>query len=378
MKVVHVVPCFVLGGAERVSTDLLVSMDPARFERAAIVLFAPLDSALEHRLARQEVPIRYLHKRPGPDPRVFARVYTALRELRPDVVHTHGYPLAYCLPAMLALGIPGVHTVHTLAHEEVGRVGRLVNEVAFRSGRVTPVCVSESSARSFSRVYGVQPPPVVPNGIDLQRLAAPRVGRSEWRRAHGLSDTDRVVSMIGRFRGVKNHAEVVRAFADVVRRVPNAHLVLAGDGDLQRDTERLVEDLGLRDPVHFLGPRADVPEILAAADLNLMFSTFEGLPISLLEAMAASRASVVTPVGGIPEVVQDGVHARFVPPTDRAALVRAVVELLEDRELSARMGADARRRVVQRYGIEAMTRTYEGLYAEAAGRAGAPRHRASA
>jgi glycosyltransferase involved in cell wall biosynthesis len=157
------------------------------------------------------------------------------------------------------------------------------------------------------------------------------------------------------------------AFASVARARPQARLWIAGDGPRRAMLEARRDALGLGDRVRFLGTRPDVPDLLAAADVVVLSSVREGLPVTLLEAMRAERPVVATAVGGCSELVVDGETGRLVPPEDPAALGAAVAPLLADRGLAGAMGAAGRRRWSERYTAEAMVRGTEAVYREVLG-----------
>jgi glycosyltransferase involved in cell wall biosynthesis len=164
---------------------------------------------------------------------------------------------------------------------------------------------------------------------------------------------------------VKGQRELIRALAEI----PDARLVLAGrdleqGGAFQADLEREAEDAGVRDRVDILGFHENVPALLAELDVVALPSWTEGLPMVLLEAMAAGRPVVATPVGGTPELVVDGETGLLVPPRDAQALAAALKRVLDDRELAQRLGEAGRRRVSERFTLARMTGRMLELYDE--------------
>jgi len=360
---VHVLASLHQGGAERLVTELLCTLDTRRFEPTLVLLFDRIGSELEARLDAHEVSIVPLHKhRIGIDPLMFPAMARALRRIRPDIVHTHGYPLAYVLPAWLLLRIPhGLHTVHTVAEKESRpRLGPPLHRLAFRLG-VHPVFISEAVRESFEALYAGRTGEVIRDGIRLEPFRHPAVDRASWRARHGYRDDDLLVVSVARVEDVKNPLGLIEAFGKLADANPRARLLLVGDGSVRPRVEERIAALGLSGKARLLGFRSDVPEILHACDVLVLNSRYEGLGLAVMEAMAAGLPVVATQVGGIPELVQPGVTGRLVAPADSAGLATALADLLADPDLRKRMGEAARRRA-DSFSIGEMTRRYEATY----------------
>jgi len=325
IRVLEVLASLKRAGAERTAVTLATGLDRARFECEQVSLYDAFPNGFETELAAAGIPVRHLGKRPGFDVRMFPRLARIIRVFRPAIVHTHSYVLRYAWPVSRA---KMVHTVHNLADREVDRLGRVLHRLALRSG-VRFVAISSEVARSFRKVYGVEPDALIRNGVDL---AVPRVSRSEWRRVHGFSDADVLIVSVARLDPQKNPL----ALLDALPRDPRCHLLLAGDGTL-------VEELRRRggDRVHLLGLRTDIPDLLGACDLFALASDYEGLPVAVIEAMAAGLPVVATAVGGVPELVEQDRTGLLVPPRNAAALAGALAALAADAERRAAMRACA-------------------------------------
>lgn len=361
-RVMHILPRLGNGGAEWMATNLMRTLDGAEFEAAAISLYDPLGTKLDGILDQAAIPVWYLGKRRGFDPRMFVRVGRAMRDFRPEVVHTHSYVLRYALPHLsrwryLAM----VHTVHTLAEKEVGRSGRLVHRVAFRRG-VVPVVIAHEAAESFQRVYGRRGSPLIPNGIPVDEFRQPLVNRERWREVEGFSTADVIFVCVAQLRPEKNPALLLEAFARGPAYDPRARLLFVGVGSLSEDLKRRIKALGMEEKVRLLGRRSDVADILNAADAFVLASAYEGNPLSVMEAMATGKPVVCTAVGGVPELVEDGECGLLVPPGEAEALAGAMNRLLKSPALRASLGASAAARAVERFDVRAMTTAYEDLY----------------
>lgn len=362
LTVVHVLASLRPGGAEQVATDLLTRLDRAHFAPSALLLYPAEGGPLEMRLAREGIPVASTGKgRAGFDPRVPFRLLGELRRRRPDVVHTHGYPLGYVLPAWFASRTrAGVHTVHTLANRET-RPGpsRLLHRIGFRAG-VQAVCVSEAVARSVRETYGIVGI-VIRNGVDLARLATPTVPRAAWRQANGFEAGDLIIATAARLEDEKGPLDLLQAFARVAVGEPRARLAWAGAGRLHEDVLLAARRLGLAARVRLLGQREDVADLLHAADVFALASRYEGLGLALVEAAAAGLPVVAPAVGGVPEVVRDGESGILVPVGNPVALGRAIAALLADADRRTRMACRARE-VAREFALEPMVHAYEDLY----------------
>ncbi len=361
-RILHVLPDLVPYGAERVVATLASQRSRDRFEVAIASLYAEVPGSLAAPLRDEGVGIFHLNKRRGFDPRMFYRMFGVMREFRPDVIHTHNYVLRYVLPPALLQNPPLiVHTIHNMAHLEVDRLGMWLQRHTFGS-RVHPVVIAEEGAASFERVYAMPRPPLIRNGIAVARYAAASAQRDTWRAKHGFSAGDLLLVCVARYHQQKNHKTLIEAFAAGPAKLPNAKLLLAGDGHLRADVEAQVRTCGLTSKVHFLGRRDDVPELLAACDVFALASLWEGNPLSVMEAMAVGLPSVVTSVGGVPELVTHQKQGLVVPPGDAAALSAALMRLATDPAMRRAMGVAAAKRAQTEFDDKNMVEAYESLY----------------
>jgi glycosyltransferase involved in cell wall biosynthesis len=205
---------------------------------------------------------------------------------------------------------------------------------------------------------------VVRNGIDAAAVASSMPDRPTARRQLAIEPDDLVLLSVGHLHAIKRHVDVIRAFARVRRVVgERAKLWIAGrDRGQRRHLEHEITSLGLGSAVVLAGPRQDVPRLLAAADVFVLASAFEGLPLALLEACASGVPVVATAVGGIPEVIEDAVHGRLVPPTAPERLAQAILDTIGD-EPSTRRRADAAcQRVTREFSIEDCVAGYAAAY----------------
>jgi len=322
-----------------------------------------LDDLARHGVDAVRVPSLDRAVHPLRDAAAFAALRRILARLRPDVVATHTAKAgALGRAAAASLGLPAVHTPHGWPFEmQVAAPQVAAWRVAERLLARLPATLVDVSEHERDRALAAgvgrrAQHTVVHNGV-------PDVGPAL--RADPAADPPRLV-MVARFEAQKDHAALLRALARLARLPWSADLV--GDGPLEPAARAQVRAAGLADRVRFLGARTDVPRILAAAQVAVLTTRWESLPLAVLEAMRAGLPVVATAVGGIPEAVDDGVSGLLVPPGDDIALVAALRRVLDDPALRASMGVQGRRRYLRRFTHSRMLDDVEARYRHAAGK----------
>ena len=361
--VLHVVHSLNIGGAEKLVHDLALATDGDAFR----VEIACLDGlgALAAGLAVRGYKLHPLERRPGLDTLLPLRIAELCRRRALSVVHAHQYtPFFYgVLGARLSARARCLFTEHGRHHPDVRKPKRVAANAVLARLCDEVVAVSEFTRRALIENDGFpsEKVRVLYNGV---HLSDPGVGpdRATVRAALGLQPTDRVVGLCARLSPEKNVPLLVEAFASLRAAVPEARLVIAGDGPARPEIEASVRRLGLEADVALLGFRDDVPALMRAFDVFCLPSLTEGTSITLLEAMNAACPAVVTRVGGNPEIVVDGVTGDCVPSGDATALAAALTAMLQDGDRARRMGAAGRARVKERFTFEGMVLGYEALY----------------
>jgi glycosyltransferase involved in cell wall biosynthesis len=367
IKVVHIVPMLSPGGAERVAVHIVNGLNRERYEPVVISLMGRIEGDLDRLLQQARVEVRYLGKHLGFDYRMYGRLYRALKDCQPDIVHTHLHVLRYAFPCLLLVkSVACLHTVHNLAEREIEPGLRWLQRRAYKHG-VVPIAVAEEVARSVERLYGVQQCRVIANGIPTDRFAHPKTLRSEWRVREGFRESDFLFVCVGRLAPQKNQALLLKAFARGPAADPRAHLALIGDGALRKQLEAQAEDLGVAYRTHFLGVRTDIPEVLSAMDAFVLSSDYEGNPLSVMEAMAAGLPIVSTAVGGVPDLFENGKEGILVQPGGARELSNCMMFLLQSPVARQSLGTAAARRAREIFDTSRMIRAYERLYESSLG-----------
>lgn len=357
-KVMQVTWSLVAGGAEIYALTIAKNLPPRSY--ATELCAIDQGGALEPEVERLGIPYRIMNRRQGIDLRLIWRLYRLFAKTRPSVIQTHHFnQLFYSFIGARLVGARLVHTEHSLEVYEGRRKMRLALRLLSLFCRKV-IAIGEDSETFLRERVGIPEKKlmVIRAGIDLKAF---NEAKDEARAALGLDANDRVVTIIARLFPEKNHQLLLAAFAEVCRRVAGARLLIVGEGTEREAIEAEIARLELHERVWVLGVRRDVAKVLAATDVFALSSDREGLPIVVLEAMAAARPVVATAVGDLPLVVKEGETGRLVPPNDSQALAAALIELLNNESLAARMGTAARASV-QQYGIEAMIESYRKLY----------------
>ena len=215
--------------------------------------------------------------------------------------------------------------------------------------------------RHFTGIQWLVPKPKHEWRVDSIGISKARLHLREGSRMT-LTLVRRVAGVIGRFTLQKGQADFVAAARQVAARLPEARFVLVGAGELRPRLERMILAAGLKDRFILIESREEGPDLLPIFDVVALPSLWEGLPYVLLEAMAAGRCVVATHVGGMADVIEDGVDGLLVPPKNPAALAAAVMKLFDNGELRSKMGSHARETVTGRYGLETMIGRLAALY----------------
>lgn len=360
LRVLQVIPNLGIGGAERMLVHLTAGLRARGHELSVVSLFSNGHSELDQALARSGVEVHYLGKHLGLDVHMYPRLRRLVASLRPHIVHTHRYVLRYVLPASVGTGARVVHTLHNMASREVDLPGKVVHWMAFHSG-VGMVAIGDSVARSARALYLRPPDAIIRHGIPTQAYRLPESDREAARASLGL--TSGVVFLsAARLTAQKNIGGLLQAFAEVLRRGVSSDLLVAGEGEEAPRLARLADELGISPHVRFLGVRTDMPQLLAASDVFVLASSWEGTPLALMEAQAAGKPIIATAVGGVAELVVDGIHGVLVPPADTAALSDAMLRLARDARLRRCIGERAAAEAPARFDLSLMAEQYERLY----------------
>ncbi len=351
VRVAHVALQLETGGLERLLVEFARHSDPRRFDVRFVALGARGRVAEEIESCGR--PVTALRVGPGLRPSTIFRLARLFGQEHIDIVHTHNTkPLLYAGPAARLSRVAGViHTRHGQRHGATRRQDAMFRLAGRCADRM--VCVSDDALRLCrgDRVKGATLRRIW-NGIDrrLFNFAGPA--------PHGPA------VFVGRLSPEKDVATLLDAAAIAVRQVPRFRLRIAGAGPCAADLAARARELRLDAAVEFLGEVGDIPALLRRASLFVLPSRTEGLPLTVLEAMASGLPVVATRVGGTPEAVVDGVSGVLVPPGEPMSLAAALCRVYSDPAAGAQMGLAGSRRVQELFDVRTMVSQYESLYEE--------------
>jgi glycosyltransferase involved in cell wall biosynthesis len=371
-----------VGGPAVQVTNLMRGLDPDLFEQRLYVGNPGPDEGDYRALRAADLPAEVIPTlgrsvRPADDLRALASLVRAVREFRPDIVHTHNAKAGtvgrlagalfrvpvrvHTFDGHLPHGYlsPGRTAVVVRRERQLARISHALLAVG---GRVRDELLAAGIGRPGQYT-------VVPPGVSLP----PVPHRFAARATLGLFGPRPVVAFVGRVTGIKRPDRMLSVAREVALVRPDARFLVCGDGDQLAAT--VDEAAAARLNVTFLPWRADIETVYAAADLVLLTSDSEGMPVSLIEAGLAGRPAVATDVGGVAEVVRDG-GTGLLAPREAAALAKAVLHLLDDEHLRERMGEAARLETTRRFGTRRLVADITEVYQRVAQRRG-PRSAAS-
>ncbi|MEU5841260.1 glycosyltransferase [Rhodococcus sp. NPDC047139] len=346
LRLMYVVPDLGVGGAERHVTTLLPRLDPERFTSCVVCVGDP--GELFSDLVESHIPATALRRTKRQMVGAVLDLVRQMRRFRPDIVITRGYN-AETLGRTAAFLARVPHVVVWVHHcgdpEPRGRLRRFADRC------LDPLTdayfgVAEAQRAFMTDDLGcpAEKITVVHNGVDTS-LYDPEDDRSVLPEL-GIPGDVPTVGIVAALRPEKDHDCFLRAARQVVDARPDVRFLVVGDGPCRPELEALVDESDLRENVVFTGSRSDIPRLLRALDLVVLSSySIECFPMALLEAMASGRPAVCTAVGGVPEMLVDGVTGRLVPARDARSLADAMLALLDDPELARKMGRSARERV---------------------------------
>lgn len=350
------------GGAERLLISLLrVFRDmPAGPECTVYCLEGPAPLAEE--IERLGVRVVHLNSRFRFDPRTIAALVRQLHRHPVDVIHAH-LPRAGLVAGLVTrrLGLPFVYTEHNVRTPLTQWVARL----GWRPLGVRPMTVAVSEPAATALPSWLQPI-VILNGVDCEGLRQHGAQPGALKRELGIPPEAPFLLNVAKLKAAKGQTVLLRAMRTIADAIPSAHLAIAGaESDAAQRVKDLRVELRLEQNVRLLGFRSDAVDLLRDADVFVLSSLREGLPIALLEAMALGVPSLVTDVGGCAEAIRHGIDGLVVAPDDPGALADAGLKLLRDPELRRRMGEAAAGRAAEVFGIDGTARRYVDLYRRA-------------
>lgn len=372
VKLVLVESGTAVGGTERVVWELATRLSKSRWEVEVWLSPGSGVDPLAVELEARDIPVRRVPEVTSRwDLRTMLRTWKLLRRVQPDLLHVHHvWPAAdrYLASIADAAGVPHLVITEHIVGESHSAAQRALKRREL-DGADAVTAVSGAVAESLRADYGLDPVrvKVVPNGADPPDEEAERPAMRRYRESLGAGMLRPLWACVGRLERQKGQDVLLEALALLRRRGIDFVCAFAGDGSLRESLESRRDALGLGAHARFLGQLEDPAPLLAAADAVVLPSRWEGLPLVVLEALARGRPVVASAVGGIPEVIEDGVEGRLVPPDDAPALAAALEDFFRRSDVAQQMGRRGARLIQERYTWPRVVESFEAVYDEVMG-----------
>jgi glycosyltransferase involved in cell wall biosynthesis len=365
LRVCILIPILDIGGAEVQVIDQLRVFDRSGVW-ISVCCLVPGNPEMESDARRYSDSFFQLGLRRRYLPFAMLRLVRYLKRGRFDVIHCHMPPADWM--GRVAGWLAGVPVRITTEH---GRglwksplrvlLDRVLNRVTDLR-----ICVSRDILEIRARRERTPKANLeyLPNGVDQEVFRAPARTREDVMGEFGWVPDDRLVVSVGRLVKEKNYTLLVEAVASLMRRDPGVRCVIAGEGPCRGEIDAHIADTDTPENIRLVGARKDIVDLLHAADVFVLSSLREGLPVSLIEAMASGRPIAATDVGGIPDAIENGENGILVPPADVRALSEAIWSLLSDRDFASKLGISAMRTAAEKFSLEHVVRRTKEVYFE--------------
>lgn len=360
MKIVHILPKFDTGGAEKFCVDMCNTLAKDTENEVTLLVLGTIDDA--EILAKQvedSVSLISLNKQ-GKSLKVIYDIYSLLKEINPDVTHTHMRAQAYAGLPLITLSIPNIHTIHNLAQKEIGGKVRTFYNFLYNRFKFTPVAISDEVLISMHEEYGESFHEKIDNGAKaLVKSPLYDETKSYFDSLREREETKIFVS-VGRLSGQKNYIMMIAAFEELLQEGLDAKLLIIGsktnDKPYALEAEASIKST---DKIFLLGEKSNIGDYIYNCDAFTLSSLYEGMPISILEAMSAAKPTISTPVGGIVDIIQEGVNGYLSEDVSKESYKKAVKKFLEN---PTHDSEKTRAIFDKHYSIERTAKEYLALY----------------
>jgi glycosyltransferase involved in cell wall biosynthesis len=364
IRIFHLIKGLGRGGAETLLNEGFSFIDHERF-LCTYGYFLPWKNALVSSLQNKGAEVICFNRKNALGMMMSVpAIAKLLHEKKVDMVHCH-LPLAGIAGRLAARfsRIPVIYTEHNVM-ERYHPWTRRANLWSWKLQKAVVAVSEEVKSSILAHAGNSVPVTVVPNGIPVDSFSSAPNDRADSRERSAIPAKAPVIGTVAVFRKQKDLPTWLRAARLIRDRYPDTHFLIVGDGPLKADAESIARSLRLDNVVHFPGIQENVKPYYAAMDIYMNSSIFEGLPLSLLEAMAMKLPVVATEVGGMPEVIINGKTGFLVPPHSPEALAKQICLLLSNEEMRHQFGQEGRFLVEERFSMKRMVRQLEDLYLE--------------
>ena len=361
INVIHLVEELTIGGLEKILTSIVLNLDKKKYNVSVWCLRE--GGFFANKLAKEGIDFKILHISTSRNPLSIYKLYKLLKSRKFDIIHTHAYS-AGTIGRMSAF-LAGVPVIISHNHSVYDYYNRRYHFVEWFLSLITDrvVCVSDIVNRFANETQRINARKLITihNGIDSEYTVLEK-RTSVLRKELGIPVDHSVICTIAHMEEHKGIKYLLESASLLLQSRNDVSFLVVGEGRLKEKLKILCADLKIEENVVFAGERGDIPEILSLTDIFVLPSLREGLPLTILEAMACGKPVIATNVGGIPEVVKDGVSGILISPKDPESLHSAMNELLGDREKMKKMGHNGKRVCSESFDSKTMIRKIEDLY----------------
>lgn len=359
-RILYVITSSGVGGAEKTLFNIVSRLDPEKYEVAGVVSLKPCGEYAD-KIRGLGINVQSLDMGYIPSWSAVGRVAELIRESGADTVHAFLFrAIQFCRFAKARTPFRLISSPRV--NYRTRSVPLLWLDKAFHKRDDLTLCESESSAAFMVRELGYSGVGVIKNGIDTAFWKFSEEERAAARAELGLSPETLLLFSSGRLDEQKGFEYLLRALPLFADKIQKFRLAIAGEGPLESALGRVARECGVADSVLFLGRRSNIRQLLCACDIFVLPSLWEGLPNSLLEAMAVGRACAASGVDGSRELIEDGKSGLLTEAANSHSIAQALTRLAADAELRARLGAAARRHVEREHSFERMMSEYGAAY----------------
>lgn len=353
-NLLQVMPEFGLAGAETMCESLCYQLQKSGKYNVIVASLFDFHSPITERMEKFGLKIIYLNKKPGIDISIIYKLYKVMKEYNIDIVHTHRYVMLYAIPAAIMAGVKvRIHTVHNIATKEVDGYRRILAHFFFKHCGVIPVSISPLIQKSVVKEYNItkEQTPVIYNGSDLNKCLV--------KTNYSASEPFNILH-IGRFNPQKNHSVIIDAAQKLKEEGLKFVIKLIGGAGNEEQRKQEVKLKGLENEIVFCGLQGNVYPFLQAADCFILPSLYEGMPITLVEAMGCGLPIIASAVGGVPDMIENGKSGILIRP-NAEELTSAIKRLIENEKLRESLGKNALIKSKD-FSVERMFKGYDNLY----------------
>lgn len=349
-RVAVVLPYFGIGGAETMVSRIVSHMDLKSVDIKVFCIYGhALGNHLEKAISDHGVSIQYLGKGKGFSFSALARLWKALSSYRPNIIHTHLSACVYCIPWNIFHRKVLLHTVHNIPARELTRIKQIPMFMMYKCGAAVPVAISREIQRQMVTHYALKRKPIVINNpVDIERF-------ENTRREH----RDIVIVTAGRLTEQKNQKFLIEIIGELSKEYPAIRLLILGDGPLKSMLIDLIEKTGMSHRIQLTGNVDDIENYFAGADIFALCSDYEGVPLVILEAMAAGLPILSTDVGGVRDVI--GQCGILIEKGNKEEYKTSLKRLIDDQSLRRKLGERAQENAVK-YDSSNIAREYVNAY----------------